>query len=104
MFSPTRYIQWAEKFYGKAPYDLAVSGMPTAAWSDLGVPAPDPGDRSSYEKLPQAIARHTDVPVESVVPALGTSNAIYLAYAAILSPGDEILVETPGYEPLTRTA
>jgi aspartate/methionine/tyrosine aminotransferase len=39
-----------------------------------------------------------------VVPALGTSHAVFLAYAAMLSPGDEVLVEHPGYEPLTRTA
>jgi aspartate/methionine/tyrosine aminotransferase len=42
--------------------------------------------------------------VEEVTPAVGTSNAIYLAYAAMLAPGDEILVETPGYEPLLNTA
>jgi len=59
---------------------------------------------SAYERLPAAIARHADVPVADVVPALGTSHAIFLAYAAMLSPGDEVLVETPGYEPLTRSA
>jgi len=42
--------------------------------------------------------------VGDVVPALGTSGGVFLAYAAMLSPGDEVLLEHPGYEPLTRTA
>lgn len=104
MFGQMRYIAWARKFYGNVPFDLATSGMVTAKWSDLGVPQPDIEDTSYYEKLPAAIARHNDVPVSNVVPALGTSHGIFLAYAALLSPGDEVLVETPGYEPLTRCA
>ncbi|MFO0734441.1 MAG: pyridoxal phosphate-dependent aminotransferase [Labilithrix sp.] len=104
MFGPTRYIQWALQFYGQVPYDLAASGIPSATWSDLGVATPDIGDPTAYKALPAAIAKHTCRPAEEVVPALGTSNAIYLAYASICSPGDSVLVETPGYEPLTRTA
>lgn len=104
MFGPTRYIEWALQFYGQVPFDLASSGMPAAAWSELGVPAPDIGDVGAYQALPAAIARHTMRPAHEVVPALGTSHAIFLAYAAIGSAGDAILVETPGYEPLTRTA
>jgi aspartate/methionine/tyrosine aminotransferase len=104
VFGPTRYIQWAMQFYGQVPYDLASSGVPHASWSELGVATPDIGDPSLYRALPDAIAKHTCRAPEEVVPALGTSHAIFLAYAAITSPGDEILVETPGYEPLTRAA
>jgi aspartate/methionine/tyrosine aminotransferase len=104
MFAPFRYIAWTRKFYGNVPYDLATSGMPLAKWGDLGLPPPDVDDPSAYRRLRAAIAAYNDVPVESVLAAAGTSNALFLAYAAILSPGDEILVETPGYEPLTRAA
>lgn len=104
MFGPTRYIRWATQFYGQVPYDLASSGVPYAAWKELGVPAPDVDDAGAYEALPAAIAKHTCRPREEVVPALGTSHAIFLAYAAIASSGDSILVEAPGYEPLTRAA
>ncbi|MBX3229727.1 MAG: pyridoxal phosphate-dependent aminotransferase [Labilithrix sp.] len=107
MFAATRYIDWAMKLYGKVPYDLASSGVPAASFQDLGVDAPNIDDMTAYQRFPAAIARHVDVPVADVVPALGTSHAIFLAYAALLSAGDagdEVLVETPGYEPLTRAA
>ena len=104
MFAPVRYIDWATKFYGKVDLDLASSGIPHAAWSELGVPEPALDDLAAYPAFREAIAVYNDVPVTDVVPALGTSGGVFLAYAATLSPGDEILVEHPGYEPLTRTA
>ena len=57
-----------------------------------------------YEPLLQAIARRYRVPQESVVSAVGTSLANYLALAAITEPGDEILVEQPTYELILSTA
>jgi aspartate/methionine/tyrosine aminotransferase len=76
------------------------------SWSEVGATAPPPqiDDLSAYRELRAAIARYNDVAFDEVTPALGTSHAIFLAYAAMLSPGDDILVETPGYEPLTRAA
>lgn len=104
MFAPVRYIDWATKFYLKVPFDLASSGIPLASWAEVGVPEPDLDDPSAYERFREAIALYNDLPVAEVWPALGTSHAVFLAYAAMLSPGDEVLVELPGYEPLTRTA
>jgi aspartate/methionine/tyrosine aminotransferase len=104
MFGPTRYISWAIQFYGKVPYDLASSGIPLVKWSELGIPRPDIDDPAAYAALTAAIARYNGVSPQEVTPTLGTAHAIFLAYAAILSPGDEVLVETPGYEPLTRAA
>ena len=104
MFAPVRYIEWATKFYGKVPHDLASSGIATASWTELGVPEPNLDDLSAYPAFRESLAVYNDVPASEVVPALGTSHAVFLAYAAMLSPGDEVLVESPGYEPLTRTA
>lgn len=104
MFAPVRYIEWALKFYGKVPLDLASSGIPAASWSELGVSEPNLDDLSAYAAFRESLALYNDVPRNEVVPALGTSHAVFLAYAAMLSPGDEVLVEHPGYEPLTRTA
>lgn len=104
MFGTPRYIEWARQFYGQVPYDLASSGIPHAPWSELGLATPDIDDIDAYRALPEAIAKHTCRSAEEAVPALGTSHAIFLAYASIASPGDSILVEAPGYEPLTRTA
>lgn len=104
MFAPVRYIEWALKFYGKVPLDLASSGIPAASWSELGVPEPSLDEPSAYSAFRESLATYNDVPSSEVVPALGTSHAVFLAYASMLSPGDEVLVEHPGYEPLTRTA
>ena len=57
-----------------------------------------------YEPLLRAIAQRYGVPQESIVSAIGTSMANYLALAAITEPGDEILIEHPAYEPLVSTA
>jgi aspartate/methionine/tyrosine aminotransferase len=104
MFAPVRYIEWATRFYGKVPFDLATSGIPYASWSDLGATEPPLDELSAYPRFREALARYNDVASAEVVPALGTSHAVFLAYAAMLSPGDEVLLEHPGYEPLTRTA
>lgn len=105
MFASTRYLGWAFRFYGKVPYDLASSGAPIAPASEvLGDARVDIDDVGAYARLHHAIARYNDVRASDVHPALGTTQAIFLTYAALLSPGDEVLVETPGYEPLTRIA
>lgn len=105
MFSKTRYITWALQFYGKTPYDLATSGIPYVSTSELEpVETELFDDWAAYAELVDAIASYNAVSTLEVVPAMGTINALFLAYAAMLSPGDEILVEHPGYEPLTRCA
>ena len=104
MFGTTRYIAWAMQFYGKVPYDLASSGTPLVTWAELGLPTPDIDDPRAYQALKDACARYNDVSPAEVTPAFGTTQAFFLAYAATLSPGDEVLVEHPGYEPLTRAA
>lgn len=104
MFGRTRYLDWALRFYGKVPFDAASSGIPLAPWSELGVPAPALDDPSGYDALRRAIAQYNDVGEAEVVPALGTSGALWIAYASTLGPGDEVLVEHPGYEPLERVA
>jgi aspartate/methionine/tyrosine aminotransferase len=57
-----------------------------------------------YAPLQDAIAARYGVPVECCVAAMGCSMANYLALAAVLRPGDEVLVESPGYEPIEAAA
>jgi aspartate/methionine/tyrosine aminotransferase len=57
-----------------------------------------------YAPLRQAIAAKHDLPVECVVAADGTSMANFLAMAALIAPGDEVLAELPGYEPWLAAA
>jgi aspartate/methionine/tyrosine aminotransferase len=103
MFAPTRYLAWARRFYGSVPFDLASSGIPVVSHEELGAPgALD--DVRGWERARVAAARFNDVPADEAIVALGTTHALWIAYATLLSPGDEVLVEAPTYEPLVRIA
>src|SRR5207247_10846428 len=52
----------------------------------------------------QAIAGHYRVDPECVVESAGTSMANHLAMAAIIEPGDEVLIEHPAYGPILDVA
>ena len=54
--------------------------------------------------LQQAIAAHHGVDPECVVESAGTSMANHLAMAAIIEPGDEVLIEHPAYGPILDIA
>ncbi len=92
------YMQWAKKRSG-ARYNLATSGLRSATLAGFAMDA-DPLTRAGdygYQPLTEAVAAHQGVAPENVVTAAGTSMANMLAMAAILEPGDEVLVEHPTY-------
>lgn len=96
------YMQWAKQRSG-ARFNLTASGLVSYPFSGLPIKLEDldplnRGGGYGYGPLQQAIARHCGVAEENVVSALGTSMANYLAMAAILEPGDEVLLEHPTYE------
>src|SRR5215813_9549204 len=101
------YMQWA-KLRSTAKYNLATSGMAGFPLADLGVTLNELDINGpsiyGYEPLLQAISDRYRVPQESVVTAVGTSLANYLALAAATEPGDEILIEQPTYDPLLAIA
>jgi aspartate/methionine/tyrosine aminotransferase len=105
MFEQTRYLEWASRHYGKVRFDLATSGIPAFPLERLGPPpAATLDDPTGWERLRGAIAKYNDVPENEAVAALGTTHALWLAYASLTSPGDILLVESPVYEPLLRIA
>ncbi|MFL5541097.1 MAG: pyridoxal phosphate-dependent aminotransferase [Longimicrobiaceae bacterium] len=101
------YLRWA-KTHAPARYDLTSSGMPFYRLRDLPVTLDDLELSGSggygYDPLLQAIAARYRVPRACVVSAMGTSMANHLAYAALLQPGDEVLIERPAYDPLPSLA
>jgi aspartate/methionine/tyrosine aminotransferase len=103
MFARTAYLEWAYKYYGRVKFDLASSGMTTVSLGELGVPELL-DDVGAYSELRRRVAAFHGVPLDEVAIALGTTQALFLAYAAVLSPGDDVLVEAPTYEPLVRIA
>jgi aspartate/methionine/tyrosine aminotransferase len=101
------YMEWS-KLRSPARFNLATSGLANfplsalpARLEDLEINGPT---IYGYAPLQERIARKTGAPVDSVVAAAGTSMANHLALAALVEPGDEVLVEHPTYELLLSTA
>jgi aspartate/methionine/tyrosine aminotransferase len=61
-------------------------------------------DSYGYPPLQKAIAADHGVDPECVVESAGTSMANHLAMAAIIEPGDEVLIEHPAYGPILDVA
>ncbi len=100
-------MQWA-KTRMQARFNLASSGVMYYPLKDLGVTLDDieinGPSNYGYEPLQKALAEKCAVPMECVAAATGTSMANHLAMAALLKPGDEVLIEHPTYDPLLAVA
>lgn len=97
------YLHWA-KLRPTPTYDLAASSVAACSIGDLPG-ASDVLDLSGrnddgFLPLVEAIARAHDMPVSGVATAQGASGANFLACAALIAPGDDVLVERPAYDPL----
>ncbi|HEX5237006.1 MAG TPA: pyridoxal phosphate-dependent aminotransferase [Sphingomicrobium sp.] len=101
------YMHWA-KFKPLARFQLTGSEVPHFRMDSLPIGIADLDlDGASHPRYPplrDAIAKRYGTPVEQVVTADGTSMANFLAMAALISPGDEVLVEHPTYELLLGAA
>ncbi|NUR44555.1 MAG: pyridoxal phosphate-dependent aminotransferase [Sphingomonas sp.] len=101
------YMHWA-KFKPAVRYPLSTSEVPHFRMDTLGIDLADlnmdGASHPRYATLRERIAERYGVAVEQVVAADGASMANFLAMAALLEPGDEVLVEFPTYEPLLGAA
>lgn len=101
------YMHWA-KTQKPTAYGLSSSEVPHFRLDRLGVTIGDleldGASHPNYLPLREAIAAHAGVAPEQVVTAEGTSMATFLAMAALVGPGDEVLFERPGYEPILSAA
>jgi aspartate/methionine/tyrosine aminotransferase len=100
------YMLWA-KTQGSARFNLATSGVGSFPLHELPVTIDQleiNGDSTyGYAALQHAIAKKCGVDAGCVVAAAGTSMANHLAMAALIDPGDEVLIEQPTYELLIST-
>ena len=101
------YMHWS-KTQSRARFNLATSGVAPFPFRELPVDLEKleiNGDNSyGYAPLQEAISAHHGVDPECVVESAGTSMANHLAMAAILEPGDEVLIEHPAYGPILDVA
>jgi len=105
------YMHWA-KTRSHARFNLATSGVAGFPLGELHLPPAKlagalaiNGDNSyGYRPLLEAIAKHSGADPDCIVTAAGTSMANHLAMAALIEPGDEVLIETPTYELILAAA
>ena len=101
------YIEWA-KLHSSSAFNLATSGIKELSLRELGATLDDVElsgtSRYGDEPLLERVAAKVGVSQAQVVLAPGTSMANHLAMAALLAPGDDVLIERPTYEPLVATA
>jgi aspartate/methionine/tyrosine aminotransferase len=103
----SEYMHWAKT--SSAQFNLASSGVEFYPIKDLGVSIEDieingPSNYGGYEPLHKALAQKCAVDPDCVSAATGTSMANHLVMAALLNPGDEILIEQPTYDPILSVA
>jgi aspartate/methionine/tyrosine aminotransferase len=102
------YMHFA-KYGAGARYNLASSGVKDCVLADLGPLSLDDlalhgPNAGGYPPLMERIASRFGVDVASVVtPGGGCSFANHLALAALVAPGDEVLIEAPTYELIAST-
>jgi aspartate/methionine/tyrosine aminotransferase len=86
------YMEWA-KTRPKPAIDLAGSNLLPCTLDDL------PGAREAVD-----ITGESPEGYPPLVEAIASRHGVATERAAILSPGDEVLVESPGYDPLPGAA
>ena len=96
------YMTWA-KHHAKARLDLTGSNLLPCSLDEL------PGAREAMDlygrnddgwpPLVQSIADRFGVATDRVATGSGASGANFMALAALIRPGDHVLVEWPGYDP-----
>ena len=101
------YMYWA-KTRASVTWQLSSSEVPQFRLDRFPIEIADleldGASRYRYPPLRERIARKHDVAAEQVVMADGTSMANMLAMAALIGPGDEVVVEHPVYEPMAAVA
>lgn len=101
------YLEWA-RLRSAAKYNLATSGILGYPLAELHVSLQDLEINGptlyGYAPLQERLARKCRVSADCVVAVAGTSMANHLAMAALLEPGDDVLIEQPTYGPILEVA
>ena len=95
------------KLYDPPKWDLTGSYVHPCTLPELpgAVEAVDLFGRNDdgYRPLLRALARRFQMDPDRVLTANGATGATFLALAALIRPGDKVLVEWPSYDPLAGT-
>lgn len=102
------YLEWARTYMGRVRNDLARSNVKAVTKEELGLTLDDVdiggADEQGHPALTSVLSKKYGVPAERIHVVNGATAGITLACAATIRDGDEVLVETPNYEPVYRSA
>lgn len=107
-FPPIAYLRWAHRHIGgePVPYGLANSAAQHLTPADLGLGLDGlswtAASNEGVPELVEALCSRYGLPPERVLPTAGCTMANFLVCAALVRPGEAVLVECPAYEPLWR--
>jgi aspartate/methionine/tyrosine aminotransferase len=95
------HLAWSKAQQGRWPLSLADSAVATPDLEVLGLPhrAGTPAVARVLPELERALGVRLGAPGARVLVTAGASEANACALAGLLEPGEEALVESPGYEP-----
>ncbi len=105
-YNPAPYLRWA-KVRPRVTHDLASSGLlPVTTAELLG----DARARDAFEitgpsdegflPLRQAIGARYGLTADHITIAPGAAGANFQSFLALVKAGDDVLIESPGYDPL----
>jgi len=106
---PLGLFHWQNTYAKQAKYVLAFSNIPGITWKDYevltGWTVPKSFDLNKNEdrgalELRKVVSSHYSCKDEHVVTTTGGSEANFLVNFTLLKAKDEVIVETPVYEPL----
>jgi hypothetical protein len=105
-FRKIEYLEWARTHMGRVKVDLAKSNIKALSKEELGldlsaVQLSAPNEDGVVE-LRELLAKRYGVPRSNVLITSGATMGIFLACAAAVAEGDQVLLESPNYEPLYR--
>jgi len=105
-FRKIDYLEWARTHMGRVKFDLAKSNIKGLTKEDLGLSLDQVQLSSPTEdgvvELRDLIGKRYGLPRANVLVTSGATQAIYLSCVAAVGEGDQVLLESPNYEPLYR--
>jgi aspartate/methionine/tyrosine aminotransferase len=97
-------IDWIVQNIHRAKYDLNSTGLDPPRLKEMGIEVAY--ERSTNEAKPQlleeSIGRAYRVPDDEVLTTAGCTLALFLIFATLLRPNDEVIVQMPNYPALFK--
>lgn len=105
-FRKIDYLAWARTYMGRSRYDLARSNVKALSKEEFGLTIDqidlDTPDEQGLDALRALLAKRYGVTPSRILITSGATMGIFVACAATIERNDEVIIESPNYEPLYR--